>query len=175
MNEKAKADNPGPGKSSVRPGHRTISGKGEAAQIKRAPGPQWCLTGLTKTQRRHSQKLCKEEIEEEKRERDRDEWFNRVHPMMRTRQTWREKCLAREEGSGSEESGQSSVEDGVDMVVNMVFALPEEFRVPEAEVVEPMLGAKAAVFSETREDGATHETPLYQRLPPRTPWTTHNG
>jgi hypothetical protein len=82
MNEKVKEDNPGPGKSSMKPGHWSISGKGDASQVKKAPEPRWCLAGLTKTQRRHLQKLRKEEMEEEKREKDRDEWFNRVRPMM---------------------------------------------------------------------------------------------
>jgi hypothetical protein len=76
----------------------------------------------------------------------RDEWFNKARPMARTKQTWREKWLAREEGNGSEESDQSLADGGVDIGVKMVFELPEEFWVPEAEVAELVLGVKAVGF-----------------------------
>jgi hypothetical protein len=43
---------------------------------RKTPQPRWCPVGLTKTQRRRLQKLRKAEIEREKAEIERDEWFN---------------------------------------------------------------------------------------------------
>jgi hypothetical protein len=55
---------------------------------------------------------------------------------------------------------QGLVEDGIDMAVNMVFALPDEFWVPEAEVAELVLGAKAAVFQKPEKMGLHMKPPF---------------
>jgi hypothetical protein len=54
--------------------------------------------------------------------------------------------MAREEGNDSEEADQSSSNCNSDIEVNMVFELLAEFRIPEPEVAELVLGAKAAIF-----------------------------
>jgi hypothetical protein len=64
--------------------------------------------------------------------------------MTTPRMTWREKRLAREEKDDNEGT-DSDLGDDV-TIVNKVFELPAEFRVPEIEVVELALGAKAAMF-----------------------------
>jgi Mg-chelatase subunit ChlI len=66
--------------------------------------PHWCPGGLTKTQHRRLQKLRKQEIEREKEEKARDEWFNEARPMVVTKKTCKEERFAREEGSDSEDS-----------------------------------------------------------------------
>jgi hypothetical protein len=49
---------------------------------------RWCLRGITKTQRRRLQKMCQKELAKE--EEQRDYWFNRLCPMTKVKQTWRE-------------------------------------------------------------------------------------
>jgi hypothetical protein len=71
-----------------------------------APAPRWCPPGLTKTQRRHIQKLGAREIEERTREAERDAWFNKEHPMITSKKTWKEKRIekeGRDNDSGSRE------------------------------------------------------------------------
>jgi hypothetical protein len=82
--------------------------------------------------------------------------------MIRTRHTWREKRLAKEEGNCSKDSDQGLADDGVDIGVNMVFELPAEFQVLNAEVAELVLGARAAVFQKPGKMGL-HMKPLLIR------------
>jgi hypothetical protein len=49
----------------------------------------------------------------EKEERAHDDWFNEARPMTKSKQTWREKRLAREERSSSEET-DAGVTEGSD-------------------------------------------------------------
>jgi hypothetical protein len=51
------------------------------------------------------QKMCQRELVEKMEEEERDYWFNRLWPMTRPKQTWWEKCLAKEEGSSNSDSG----------------------------------------------------------------------
>jgi hypothetical protein len=48
------------------------------------PGSQWCPMGLTRTQKRHVQRLRALEIGEELAEKWRDKWFSENTPMIPT-------------------------------------------------------------------------------------------
>jgi hypothetical protein len=61
------------------------------------PGPRWCPTGLSHTQKRRVQRLRTLAIREEIAGKKRDEMFNRERPMVFPKKTWREKRLAAEE------------------------------------------------------------------------------
>jgi hypothetical protein len=82
--------------------------------------------------------------------------------MTKPQQTWREKRLAREEASDSEEVSQDLADNGNDMEVNMVFKLPAEFRLASDEVAELALGAKPTVFQKPEKMGL-HMKPLFVR------------
>jgi hypothetical protein len=73
------------------------------ATLSRRMAPRWCPRGITKTQKRRLQKMHQRELAEKKEEEERDYWFNRLQPMTRLKQTWREKWLAKEEGGSSGE------------------------------------------------------------------------
>jgi hypothetical protein len=134
--------------------------KGAISSEKAMPKPRWCPVSLSKTQRRRLQKLRKKELEEEKEEKAWDEWFNQVSPMTKPKQTWREKRLAREEGSNNENTDQSSVSGSEVVDVSMVFELLTEFRAPDAEVAELVLGAKTTTFQKPKKLGV-HMKPLF--------------
>jgi hypothetical protein len=53
------------------------------------PAPKWCPAGLTKMQRRRVQKLRARELEEKRREDERDRWFNQERLVVYTRRTWK--------------------------------------------------------------------------------------
>jgi hypothetical protein len=87
-------------------GKKLEEGKG-AAPSKR-PAPQWCPRGITKTQKCRLQKMRQKELAEKKEEEEWDYWVNHLRPMMKLKQTWRGKWLAKEEGCSS---GDSSSEE----------------------------------------------------------------
>jgi hypothetical protein len=90
-------------------GRKPEEGKG-AAPSKR-PAPWWCPRGITKTQKHRLQKMHQRELTEKKEEDERDYWFNRLCPMTKPKQTWREKWIAKEEnGSSGDSSGEEEVE-----------------------------------------------------------------
>jgi hypothetical protein len=69
----------------------------------------WCPRGITKTQKRMLQKMHEGELAKKKEGGERDYWFNRLRPMTKPKQTWREKWLAKEEGgSSSDNSGEET-------------------------------------------------------------------
>lgn len=73
-------------KVDMRLSHNTVDeGKQSRTVVKarKVPEPRWCPAGLTKTQRRRLLKLHKKQIDEEKRKKACDEWFNRARPMTR--------------------------------------------------------------------------------------------
>jgi hypothetical protein len=80
--------------------------------------------------------------------------------MTTIKKTWREKRLAREERDDDEDTEPSSENDERQVEVNMVFELPSEFWIPEDEVAELALGAKAAVFQKPERLGV-HMKPLF--------------
>jgi hypothetical protein len=88
-------------------GRNLEEAKGDASSKRLAP--QWSLRGITKTQRHRLQKMHQSELAEKREEEQRDLWFNRIRPMMKVKQTWREKRLAREKNGNS--SGSSSEEE----------------------------------------------------------------
>lgn len=136
--------------------------KTEVARM-RKPEPRRCPEGPTKTQRRCLQKLCRKEIAEKMVEEERDSWFYQAHSMIVPKKTWREKRLAKEDRSNDSEGSDGSSSpggDGQDMDINMVFELPTEFRAPEVEVAELVLGAKKAMFEKPEKLGQ-HVKPLY--------------
>jgi hypothetical protein len=73
------------------------------ATLSRRMAPRWCPRGITKTQKRRLQKMHQRELAEKKKQQPPDYWFNRLQPMTRLKQTWREKWLAKEEGGSSGE------------------------------------------------------------------------
>jgi hypothetical protein len=81
--------------------------------------PQWCPSGITKTQKRRLQKMSQRELAEKKEEEEWDYWFNCLQPMTRPEQTWQAKRLAKEEGcswgdSSSEEASKVTPARGED-------------------------------------------------------------
>jgi hypothetical protein len=74
-------------------------------------------------------------MKEHEEEAESDKWFNQDRPMMESAKTWKEKHIEKEErGDGSDSDGTSMVERSQGNVkVNMVFHLPAEFSLLEAE------------------------------------------
>jgi hypothetical protein len=74
--------------------------EGKSAASSRRLAPRWCLRGITKTQKHRLQKLRRKELAE-KKEEDRDYWFNHSRSMTKLKLTWQEKWLAKEEDDSS--------------------------------------------------------------------------
>jgi hypothetical protein len=145
--------------------HGPVAGSGVATKnivSVTKPVPRWCLTGLTKTQHQRVQKLRAREIEEKRKEEERDQWFNQECLMMATGKTWKQKWIEREEqgsGLGSDaESGDNQEAGTAD--INMVFHLPMEFALPEPEIAQLNLGAERVVFEKPEQLGQ-YMKPLY--------------
>jgi hypothetical protein len=60
-------------------GKKYKEGKGVAPSIR--PAPQWCLRGITKTQKCRLQKMHQRELTKKKEEEKHDYWFNHLRPM----------------------------------------------------------------------------------------------
>jgi hypothetical protein len=58
------------------------------------PGPYWCPTGLTPTQKQRLQRLRALEVKKEIAKKKRDELFNQDKLMVPI-VTWRDKCIAK--------------------------------------------------------------------------------
>jgi hypothetical protein len=112
---------------------------------------------------------------EKERAEERDRWFAQARPVPKPTHTWREKWLAREErsdDSSTESSEAGEVETGAAgkdhnlpteaLEINMVFAIPAEFHVPESSVAELVVGAERAIF-EKPEKADEHMKPLFIR------------
>ena len=84
--------------------------------------PQWCPRGLTRSQKRHVQRLCQLEIIEEEQE------LTLSMKGIRS-QVWRAKTKA----DGDQDSGSSAAP------INMVFIMPKEFMAPRDEDCQPEL------------------------------------
>jgi len=86
--------------------------------------------------------------------------------MVPAKMTWKEKRIMMEEEKSEDdkmiidENSESKDDTPAAMDVNMVFALPAEFRAPEIEVAELVLGPKRAIF-EKPEKPEKHLKPLY--------------
>jgi hypothetical protein len=53
--------------------------------------PRWCPPGLTPSQRRRIQWMRAQKMREEAAEKERDEHFNDIRPVISTKQEWRVK------------------------------------------------------------------------------------
>jgi hypothetical protein len=139
---------PGPAKKTTAPGT--------------TPGPCWYPPGLTRMQRQRVQKLRTKEISEKAQETERDHWFNQERPTREPAKMRKEKRIEREgrsEESGDDEGNTKEV-GTVSMEVSMAFHLPDEFGLPETELVQLDLGAERAIFEKPEEVGS-HMKSLY--------------
>jgi hypothetical protein len=65
--------------------------------------------GYYQDTKRRLQKMCQRELAEQKEEEERDYRFNRLRPMTKPKQMWREKWLAEEEGCSNGSSSGKEV------------------------------------------------------------------
>jgi hypothetical protein len=112
-----------------------------------------------------------QKMREEAVEKERDEHFNNIWPVIPTKQAWRvkEKANAPAPTTSDDDMGMLDedksplIKDGslplTSMDINMVFTLPAEFRGAE-EVTQMCLGPKVVVF-EKPEELSQHLKPLY--------------
>jgi hypothetical protein len=85
--------------------------EGKCAAPSKRPAPRWCPRGITKKQKCRLQKIRQRALAKKKEEEERDYWFNRLWPMTKSKQTWQEKWLAKEEnGNSGNSSGEEEVE-----------------------------------------------------------------
>jgi hypothetical protein len=56
--------------------------EGKGATPSKRPAPRWCPRGITKTQKCRLQNMRQRELAE-KKEEERDYWFNRLRPMTK--------------------------------------------------------------------------------------------
>jgi hypothetical protein len=79
-----------------------------------------------------------QKMRKEAAEKERDEHFNDIHPMIPTKQEWRVKEKANTPTPTTSDDEAPLIKDGspppTSMDVNMVFTLPTEFKGVEEEV-----------------------------------------
>jgi hypothetical protein len=89
-----------------------------------------------------------------------------VDDNLAPQKTWQERTIEEinkiTDDTSSDEGSENNDDVPADMEVNMVFALPAEFRAPEVEVAELVLGPKNATF-EKPEKPEQHLKPLFIR------------
>jgi hypothetical protein len=107
-------------------------------------------------------------------EKERNEYFNIIHPVISMKQEWRvkEKVDTPAHTTSDDDmdllDGDDAplIKDGspppIGMDINMVFTLPAEFRGIEEEVAQMCLNPKEAMF-EKPEESSQHLKPLYIR------------
>jgi hypothetical protein len=115
-----------------------------------------------------------QKLREDAAEKERDEHFNTIRPMFRTKQEWKveEKAdilapmISDEDMDLLDDDESPLIKDGssplIGMDINMVFTLPAEFRGAEGEVAQMCLGPREAVFKKLMES-SQHMKPLYIR------------
>jgi hypothetical protein len=128
-----------------------------------APTPHWCHPGLTPSQRRRIQWMRAQKMREEATEKERDEHFHDIQPVIPTNQEWRVKEKANTPAPTTSNDDMDLLDDDeaplikvespppTSMDVNMVFTLPAEFRGAEEEVAQMCLHPKEAVFEKPKE------------------------
>jgi hypothetical protein len=111
-------------------------------------------------------------MREEVVEKERDEHFNDIRPVIPLKQQWRVKEKANAPTSTTSDDDMDLLDDNeaplikdgspppTSMVVNMVFMLPAVFRGVEEEVAQMCLSPKEAMFKKLKESGQ-HLKPLY--------------
>jgi hypothetical protein len=107
-------------------------------------------------------------------EKERDEYFNIIQPMIPMKQEWRvnEKVdtpaptTSNDDMDLLDDDEAPLIKDGsplpIGMDINMVFTLPAEFRGIEEEVAQMCLGPKEAVLKNPKES-SQHLKPLHIR------------
>jgi hypothetical protein len=113
-----------------------------------------------------------QKMREEVAEKQRDEHFNDIRPVIPTRQEWRLKEKANTPAPTTSDDDMDLLDDDeppfikdgspppTDMDINMVFMLPAGFRGVEEEVAQMCLSPKEVVF-EKPEESSQHLKPLY--------------
>jgi hypothetical protein len=111
-------------------------------------------------------------MREEVAEKEGDEHFNDIRPVIPTKQEWRVKEKANTPAPMTSDDDMDLLDDDesllikdgspppTSMDVNMVFMLPVEFRGVEEEVTQMCLGRKV-VMLEKREESSQDLKPLY--------------
>jgi hypothetical protein len=111
---------------------------------------------------------------EEAAEKERDEYFNTIRPVILMKQEWRVKKKVDAPAPTTSDDDMNLldndkaplIKDGspplTSMDINMVFTLLDEFRGVEEEVTQMCLDPKEAVF-EKPEMSSQHLKPLYVR------------
>ena len=74
------------------------------------PGPQWCPTGLTRTQKQRVQRLRALETREKTVEMKRNKLFNPDRPMVPIK-IWKEKSIVAEESRAADDMIDDPVDD----------------------------------------------------------------
>jgi hypothetical protein len=116
--------------------------------------------------------MMMQKMGEEAAEKERDEHFNDIRPMIPTKQEWRVKEKANTPGPTTsnddidllDDDEASLIKDGppplTSMDVNMVFVPPADFRGTKEEVTQMCQGPKDAVFNKL-EESSRHLKLLY--------------
>jgi hypothetical protein len=128
-----------------------------------ASASRWCPPSLMPCQRRRIQWMRVLKMKEEATEKERDEYFNTIHPVILRKQEWRvkEKVDTPAPTTSDDDMDLLSndeaplIKDGsplpTGMDINMVFTLPAEFRGVEEEVTYMCLSPKEAMFEKPKE------------------------
>jgi hypothetical protein len=113
-------------------------------------------------------------MREEAAEKERDEYFNVIRPVIPMKQEWRVKekvdtpapTTSDDDMDLLDDDEAPLIKDGfpppTGMDINMVFTLPTEFRGVEEEVAQMCLSPKEVVFEKPKES-SQHLKPLYNR------------
>jgi hypothetical protein len=106
-----------------------------------------------------------QKMREEAAEKERDEHFNTIRPLIQMKQEWRVK-------EKTSTPALTASDDDVDLLdgslprtgmdINMVFTLSAEFRSAKEAVAQMCLGPKEAVFEKPKES-SQHLKSLYIR------------
>jgi hypothetical protein len=109
-------------------------------------------------------------MREEATEKERDEYFNDIRPVILMKQEWRVKASTLAPTTFDDDMDLLDndeaplIKDGspppTSMDINMVFMLPAEFRGSEENIAHMCLGPKATMF-EKPEESIQHLKPLY--------------
>jgi hypothetical protein len=115
-----------------------------------------------------------QKMREEATEKERDEHFNDIRPVILKKQEWRVKEKANTPAPMTSNDDMDLLDDDeaplikdespppTSMDINMVFTLLAEFRGAEEEVAQMCLGPKEVMFKKPKES-SQHLKPLYAR------------
>jgi hypothetical protein len=116
--------------------------------------------------------LRAQKLRVEAAEKERDEHFNAIRPMIPMKQEWRVKEKTSTPAVMTSDDNMDLLDDDVSLLVkdgsppptsmdiNMVFMLPAEFKSAEEEVAQMCLSPKE-VMLEKPEESSQHMKPLY--------------